>query len=280
MAVTDRGLSDAEIETSEAFVVASTTGEGEWFRPTGHCRGPWDPDACHAGPPTGLLARESERLVPDQQLTRLTVELVRPVPHAGFRVTGTIARRGRTVSTTELTIVDASGAPVVSARGMHLAGADLGPLPTLTTPVPPLADAVPGPFPIRRGGHDRPMFSGAVEVRYPPDDDPYPGPTRLWMRTVPLVLGEVPSQFQRICALADCGNGVSRNEDAGALAFMNTDLTVQLHRLPVGEWFGIDSRSHWEPNGIGMSDSLLFDEFGPVGRALQSLVIRPMPGGA
>ncbi len=273
----DRELSDAEIELSDAFVVARRTGgDGEWFRPTGHCRGPWDPDACHAGPPTGILARESERLLPDQQLVRLTVELVRPVPHAGFGVTGTIARRGRTVSTTELTIVDASGAAVVTARGMHLAPAELARLPTPITPVPPLADAVPGPFPIRRGAHDRPMFSGAVEVRYPIGEDPDPGPTRLWMRTVPLVLGEEPSPFQRICALADCGNGVSRNEDAGALAFMNTDLTVQLHRLPVGDWFGIDSRSLWEPNGIGMSDSLLFDEVGPVGRALQSLVIRRM----
>lgn len=272
-----RECTDAEIEASDAFVVVRPVdGDREWFRPTGHCRGPWDADACHAGPPTGLLARASERLLPDQQLVRLTVELVRPIPHAGFGIEATVARRGRTVSTTELAIVDASGAPLVSARGMHLTTADLGPLPTPSRPVPAFAASEPGPFPIRQGGHRRPMFSGAVEVRYPIGDDPSPGPTRLWMRTVPLVLGEEPTPFQRICALADCGNGVSRNEDAGALAFMNTDLTVQLHRLPVGEWFGIDAVSHWEPSGIGMSDSLLFDELGPVGRALQSLVVRRM----
>jgi hypothetical protein len=33
--------------------------------------------------------------------------------------------------------------------------------------------------------------------------------------------------------------------------------------------------SRWEASGIGMSDSLLFDEHGAVGRALQTLVITP-----
>jgi hypothetical protein len=36
----------------------------------------------------------------------------------------------------------------------------------------------------------------------------------------------------------------------------------------------MDSVSRWEPNGIGMSDSLLFDDLGPVGRAIQVLSIR------
>src|ERR687897_794240 len=26
--------------------------EGEWFRPTEYARGPWDPNACHAGSPS------------------------------------------------------------------------------------------------------------------------------------------------------------------------------------------------------------------------------------
>ena len=46
---------------------------GEWLRPTDPCRGPWDPDACHAGPPTGMLIRAAERLLPDQRFVRITV---------------------------------------------------------------------------------------------------------------------------------------------------------------------------------------------------------------
>jgi hypothetical protein len=262
---------------TDAFVIATERDGHEWFAPTGHCRGPWDPDACHAGPPAGLLARASERLLPHQQLVRLTVDLTRPIPHAGFRIDASVVRAGRTVSTTELSVVDGDGRTVVTARAMHLAGAEghaHDELPTTPHDTPRLAEAVPDRFPISGGGHDLPMFSGGVEVRYPPGDAPTPGPTRLWMRTVPLVLGEDPSPFQRICALADCGNAISRNAEPDRFAFMNTDLTVLLHRPPHGDWFGVESVSRWEPSGVGMSDSLLFDEQGPVGRALQTLLIR------
>ena len=249
--------------------------DGEWFRPTEHARGPWDPTACHAGPPTGLLARASEALLPDQQLVRLTVDLTRPIPYAGFRIDAVVTRKGRTVSTTEITLVDTEGRPVISARGMHVAPSEPGDLPTTASSTPRLAESQPGPFPLPVGGHGLPMFASAVEMRYPPGDGPGPGPTRAWMRTVPLLADEVPSPFQRICPLADCGNAISRNADPLPLTFVNTDLTILLHRPPVGEWLGMDSVSRWEPNGIGMSDSLLFDDLGPVGRALQVLSIRP-----
>jgi hypothetical protein len=95
------------------------------------------------------------------------------------------------------------------------------------------------------------------------------------MRTVALLPDEHGSGFQRICPLADCGNAVSRNAEPERYAFMNTDLTVLLHRPPTGDWFGMDSVSRWEPTGVGISDSLLFDEHGPVGRAIQTLLIRP-----
>jgi len=266
------------METVPAFIVLDERDGREWFRPTGHTRGPWDPDACHAGPPTGVLVRAAERLLPDQQLVRITVDLTRPIPHAGFAIEARVARAGRTVSTSELAIIDGDGRTVVTARGMHVAPLDPGHLGALaTTPysVPPLAASAVGAFPIPPAGHDLPMFSGGVEVRYPPGDAPTPGPTRMWMRTVALVLGEEASGFQRICALADCGNAVSRNAEADDLGFVNTDLAVSIHRTPVGEWFGIDSVSRWEPNGVGISDSLLFDEQGAVGRAIQTLVIRP-----
>lgn len=265
-----------EARTVETIPAFFTSDDGEWFRPTGHCRGPWDPDACHAGPPTGLLARASERLLPEQQLVRLTVDLTRPIPHAGFSIEATVTRAGRTVSTTEMAIVDADGRRVVTARGMHVAGPHPGELPTTTYPTPSLHEARPDRFPIPEGWHALPMFSGGVEVRYPPGDSPDPGPNRIWMRTVPLLPDETPSPFQRMCPLADCGNAISRNADPVEHAFMNTDLTVLLHRPPVGEWLGMDSVSRWEPTGIGMSDSLLFDERGPVGRALQTLIIQPM----
>lgn len=255
-----------------------TTPDGQWFAPTDMCRGPWDVAACHAGPPTGLLARASEQAVPDQPLARITVDLIRAIPHAGFRIVTEVTRAGRTVSTTLMRLVDGDGREVVTARGLHQAEAEPGVLdgiPTAPYEPPAFAEAEPGPFPVGRAAHGLPYFRDSVEVRYNPGVSSTAGPKRVWMRALPLLPDEEPSPFQRICPLADCGNAFGRNSDATDLAFMNTDLTVLLHRAPEGEWFGMDVAGRWEPTGIGMSDALLFDTHGAVGRALQTLLLRP-----
>ena len=65
---------------SEAFY----TREGDSFAATELTRGPWDPDAQHAGPPSALLAREIEKCEPvdGKQVARMTQEILRPVPLA------------------------------------------------------------------------------------------------------------------------------------------------------------------------------------------------------
>ena len=47
-----------------AFFDHSLVDGVEWFKPTEYCRGPWDANSCHAGPPSGLIARAVEQLVP------------------------------------------------------------------------------------------------------------------------------------------------------------------------------------------------------------------------
>jgi Thioesterase-like superfamily len=51
------------------------------------------------------------------------------------------------------------------------------------------------------------------------------------------------------------------------------DLSVHLHRLPKGEWVCLDAVTLPEPNGIGMADTRLLDEQGPIGRAAQTLLV-------
>ena len=252
------------------------THDDDWFSPTDHCRGPWDPAACHAGPPTGLMARASEQLVPEQRLARLTVDLNRPIPFDGFRVEGVIVKGGRTMTTTTLTLVDRKGKAVVAARGLHLREQPPVDLPTTPWEPPELSRSVDGRFPISEGRHPLPNFTGpGVAVRYPAGNGPDRGPTTLWMRTVALLPGEEPSPFQRICPLADCGNAISRNGEPAQYTFVNADITILLHRDPSGEWLGSSSISRWERSGIGISDSLLFDELGAVGRAFQTLLVTP-----
>ncbi len=57
--------------------------------------------------------------------------------------------------------------------------------------------------------------------------------------------------------------------------FINTELSVHLFRLPVGEWLCLDAVSRIEPNGVGMAESILWDELGRIGRGNQSLLVAP-----
>ncbi len=252
--------------------------EGDWYRPTSHARGPWDPEACHGGPPAGAIAREMELAVPGAPLRRLTVDLLRPVPFAGFRIRTEVVHGGRTVSSTAAELVDAKDRVCARARGLHIAAGEAADLPTIEPRLPggSPADAAAGPFPIEHALHDLPAFNdpSGVRMRYPAGHDNTPGPTTTWMRTVPLLPDEDPSPFQRICALADSGNAISRNAQPWEVNFVNPDLTLVLHRAPVGDWLGSQAESHWQPDGVGLADALLFDEQGLVGRALQTLVLR------
>ncbi len=266
----------------DTFFTSARRADGsEWFSPTDHARGPWDPDACHGGPPTGLLARALERVLPAMRLARISVDLGRPVPMAGFSIVAEVVRAGRATANTTASIVDADGKVRATAIGMHLAVASVpmfeGRIDNSDAVTPRLADSAPGDFPVGRVTHDEPGFRGAVEIRYPEGQDERPGATTLWMRTVPLLPDEEMSPFQRISPLADCGNAFSRNAEPYEVQFVNTDLLIALHRDPVGEWMGSRATSAWQPTGNGLADALLFDDEGPVGRALQTLLLRPAP---
>ena len=254
---------------------------GEWFSPTDHARGPWDPDACHGGPPTGLLVRALEHAVPGMRLARISVDLARPIPMAGFTIVSEVVRAGRATANTAASLVDADGKVRATATGMHLAPAGEpmfeGSIDNSGAVTPRLADSTPGEFPISRVAHDQPGFRGAVEIRYPPGEDNTPGATTVWMRALPLLPDEETTPFQRISPLADCGNAFARNAEPTQVQFVNSDLVIALHREPVGEWLGSSATAVWQPTGIGLADAQLFDDEGPVGRALQTLLLRRAP---
>ena len=246
----------------------------ERFLPTAFTRGPWDVDACHAGPPTALMARASERLIEDKPLVRLVVEIRRPIPMTGFSVRSTLDRNGRVVATTTVEIHDGDKT-YARAWGLHLASHDIGAVETHHLSYPSVADSVPGRFPITVT-HSETGFDRSLEVRYgPASSQGAGGETFMWARTkVPLLAGEEPSGFQMLCPLADCGNGISWHEPTDRMSFVNADLVLSVHRPPVGEWMGSHSVSFWESSGIGRADARLFDESGPVGSAMQNLVLR------
>jgi len=100
------------------------------------------------------------------------------------------------------------------------------------------------------------------------------GPAAGWLRFGgELVEGEAPTPLQRAVTAADFGNGLSGILDFNTHLYINPDLTVYLHRYPTGEWVGLDSVTWAHPHGVGLAESLLWDQEGPIGRSLQSLVV-------
>jgi hypothetical protein len=95
----------------------------------------------------------------------------------------------------------------------------------------------------------------------------------VWMRMRgALVEGEPPSPLQRLMVAADVGNGVSALLDWRRYLFINTELTVHLLRGPDGEWVGVDAVTHLD--GVGLAESVLWDERGRIGRGAQTLLVR------
>jgi hypothetical protein len=91
----------------------------------------------------------------------------------------------------------------------------------------------------------------------------------------PLLPGQELTPLARLAATADFGNGVSAALPFAEYLFINADLTIHLQRTPLGEWIGLDARTLLQGGGIGLSESILHDIHGPVGRAFQTLVVQP-----
>jgi hypothetical protein len=141
---------------------------------------------------------------------------------------------------------------------------------------PPPADCEPGDF--IETGHEV-GYHTAMEYRFAQGAFVEPGPATAWMRMrVPLVAGEEATPLQRVLTAADSGNGISAALDWTRFLFINVDLSVHLGRMPSGEWVGLDAVTLPEPTGIGVTDTALFDESGPIGRAAQTLLVAERAG--
>jgi hypothetical protein len=250
--------------------------QGDLFGATELTRGPWDPEAQHAGPPAALLAYALEGL-PDSegfQIGRVTFEILRSVPIAPVRVKARVVRPGRRVQMVEAELSDEGGEALMRVRGWRLRRGEIevpeGALVADPPPPPPEEAAVRDFFPT---GEEH-GYHTAMEVKFVSGAFLQPGPATVWLRMrEPLVAGEEPTPLQRTLVVADVGNGVSASLDFRRFLFINVDLTVQLERMPAGEWIGVDAVTLPQPSGVGTAESVLYDRHGRIGRGLQTLLI-------
>jgi hypothetical protein len=258
---------------TDAFYVP----DGDRFTPTPWTRGPWGPDAQHAGPPAALVARAIEALEPEGewQVARFTLEILRPIPLTALRVEAHVARPGKRVQLVEASLLDERG-EVARASAWRIRRAER-PVPAAGEEAPPFdppGDAAPAPAfdPPWEGG----SYFTAMEWRVARGAFFEPGPAAVWMRArIPLVVDEQTSPLGRVLIVADSGNGISSVASPLEYLFINTELTVHLFRLPVGEWVCLDAVSRIDPSGIGVAESVLWDEVGRLGRGNQALLVAP-----
>jgi hypothetical protein len=263
------------VSTLEPYYRPLDGPDGDRFHATVSTTGPWFADAQHLGPPTALLARAMERCDPrpGTVLSRITVEVLGPVPSGDVQVSATVERPGRAIELLAGEMV-AGGRAVLRARAWRLGTGDTTAVQVgLAEPLPP---AESGRTYAERPSGWLPGFVDTLDWRWLNGWFGSTGPGAAWGRQrVELVEGEQPSPLQRLAVVADSGNGVAAPLDVREWLFVNTELTLHLHRAPVGEWMGVDAATAVGPAGIGTVSGVLFDERGQVGRSAQSLVVRP-----
>lgn len=226
--------------------------DGHTFVPRAIGAGPWRSQAMHGGPPAALVGRMLDRWDDNDgglRLTRLSVELLRPVPVAPLRVRVEPRRRGRRIQALDASLHDESDTEVSVARGLRVAVVDNGideeslPGPRASTP--------PDPAECERWSRDsgRPhglSFSDAMDVRLiegRPFDEL--GPAHVWLRLMtPILAGEQIHPLDRAIVAADYANGMSNVVPFTTHRYLNADLTLALHRYPTGEWISLEATTH------------------------------------
>lgn len=253
-------------------------GDGVWL-PTVLSRGPWAEGSQHGGAAAGLLAHLAERELPDAswQLNRMSLELIRPVPVAPLE-SRVHVQAGRSTTLMDVDLL-AGGDLVARAHVLAIRSQPFA----LPPEVPGWMEdrLLPGPGdcsePAVIPGMPRGVsfYYTAAEHRVAQGEISRPGPGAAWFRLrLPLLAGEATSPFMLAAAIADSGSGLSWVLPPERYLFANADLSLHLHRQPMGEWIGMASETQADGGGAGTTLSRLYDAQGPIGVAVQTLVVR------
>jgi hypothetical protein len=230
-----------------------------------------------------LLAHAVETLPADDIdwfVSRLTIELERPVPTEPLRYDAEITRAGRKVSIVDATVSRAESDVVLArARAVRVRTVDV-PLPFDDAELAPLLEIEPAPSTpddgqrVERATPTPIAFhSAAIEQRFVGDVE-RPGPVFDWIRASVALLPDLAlTPLQRVTAAVDQASGISAVLPAATHTFINPDLTVHLFRPLQGEWVGMASATHHHTGGTAMTNTAIFDLTGRIGNSNQSLLL-------
>ncbi|MEU2948768.1 thioesterase family protein [Nocardiopsis alba] len=248
------------------------TGEGR-YRPTEHTGGAWNDAEQHFSPLGGLIAHAIETHADrrELQISRIGFDILGRLPREECEIEVEVLRPGRTIELVEArarigdrTVVRARAWLLISGDTEAVAGSTADPLPD------PEGLETADISSLWPGG-----YISSIDVR--PVGTPAPGRGTAWIGTgLELVQGEKVGPVASYVALVDTANGIAVRESPREWMFPNVDLTVHLYRRPEGPWVGLDTSVAFGPTGLGLTASVLHDRRGELGRAEQSLTVRPL----
>ena len=244
--------------------------DGNKITASKYTAGPWDKSMQHGGAPTALITSIVDKIPSEgaMQLTRLTVDLKRPVPVGELEYNVEITREGRNIQTAEIALI-ANGKEVTKAFALRMRVTDQA--------VP--AEAMVSKAPPARSDKDREFFRDGVsfgeqitlrQAEYVPEgmND------AVWFRIGrPFFGDQQTTPLMRAAATGDFCNAFGAQLDFEKWTYINADLTLHFSRAPVGEWIMLAATGWMGGNGRGLAFGELADEQGYFGRSVQSLVI-------
>jgi hypothetical protein len=235
---------------------------GETYQPTPSSRGPWSPTSLHGRVVAGLLAHAVEQRYgePEFMPARFTIDMYRLPDLSAAEVSVTPIREGRRIK-----VIDAE----YSVGGVSMARATCVFLRKSENPegavwTPPNWDA-PKPANITPPDDPRRSMGGMWATLPISGGFGTVGVKKQWMSELrDLAPGEAFTPFTRVAIAADFASPFANSGDKG-LGWINSDITLYLHRLPVTQWIGFEVKNHGATDGVAIGECWLYDEQGPIG---------------
>ena len=243
------------------------------YRSTLLAQGAWNEHEQHMAPATGIICAELDRFSPrnDMRIGRISLDILGLIPAGEFSITTKVIRPGKTIELIE-SEMKAQGKSCIVARTWRMMTQN-------SHEIKGLEDAhgnAPEHAPVWEGIRQWPGgYIQSIEAR---SHQRRAGKGIVWLRTPhDMVEGEPTSDFVRLMGMVDTANGiVPRQETPFSWGFPNLDLQIHMHRLPQGQWLGLETMQQYGDDGIGLTSSVLHDLSGPFGRSEQILTLRPM----
>jgi acyl-CoA thioesterase len=212
----------------------------------------------------GLLAHEIEARHGNADFlpARLTVDMYRLPGFDPIEVTTRAVREGKRIKVIDAEFI--SGGVAMARATCQLLRRTQNPEGLVWSPA---NWSVPAPDQIVPPPERRSMLGGMWEIRPISGAMGTLGPRRVWMREVRELIGSVAlTPFVRAALASDFASPFANAGDKG-LGYINSDVTLYLHRAMLGEWIGFEVVNHHATEGLAIGECFVYDQQGPIGSA-------------